>query len=154
MLRELIRIANKLDLLGEHDLADEVDALCREAADKFVDLRPEEERARDRENLWDTGDAGVKKELKPRPGESDPRRVLIDEEGVYEEDRSEPTPSERVKKLFPGKSLDIDPDELSEEDLMEGYKSERADERFGPDLDPDEDRLVELLEGMYSKEED
>jgi hypothetical protein len=44
MLRELIRIANKLDLLGEHDLADEVDALCREAADKFVDLRPEEER--------------------------------------------------------------------------------------------------------------
>lgn len=155
MLKQLTKLANKLDAMGYYDVASELDEICREAI-RWVDKRPESERSRDMAGLeyqqlipYDREEMSmerVEKELKPRPGEDDPRRWLIDEEGTHEEDRSEPTPEEKLEKEFPGEEEDVDPDELSEEDLSEEYKSERLDEKFSPDLDPDRDKLVEIME--------
>jgi len=162
MLKKLIALANKLDALGEYELANELDQICREAAKpmRWVDKRPESERAKDLtgkewqdELMWkepyerDVPFERVEKELKPRPGEEDPRRWLLDEEGVHEETREEGTPEERVKPLFRGKKEDIDPDELSKQDLPENYLTEieDIDQRWDEEEREEEERAYRKL---------
>ena len=138
-----MKLANHLDGIKEYDLANELDDICRQAAESFIDSRPESEKMMDAWRGRDTG-SRVEKELKPRPGEDDPRRVMTDEEGT-EEDRSESVPEERMKKLFPGKKVDISPEELSLEDLPEKYLEERVED-IEDFRDPERDVLVELME--------
>jgi len=152
MLTKLIKLANRLDELELYDLASELDEICREAA-AWIDRRPESERSKDltgpeRMELAMEEDLPlVEKELKSRPGEKDPRRWLIDEEGTHKEDRSEPVPEEKLKKLFPGKTDKRDPDELSEEDLSDQYLETRVED-IEDFRDPERDILVEHLEDM------
>ena len=150
MLKRLTKLANKLDAMGWYDLATELDEICREAA-KWVDLRHRIERGQDSLQGDPEDVPRVEKELRPRPG--DLGRLY--EEGTYEEDRSEPTPEEKLEKEFPGKREDVDLEELSEEDLPVEFKVERDDEKFQMDLEPDQDKLVELMEsGSFSPEDD
>jgi len=117
----LAKVATVLDVKGQHELATELDAIAADW-ERFVDLRPKEEREKDpTDKGWEPH--GVFKELKRRPGEEDERRYMVDPmfgtleeapEGTFVEEEWEPKNEEDVDR-------ETDVEELSEEDLDTGY---------------------------------
>lgn len=127
MLKKLIKLAHRLDALGQYDLADELDVICIEAAEEMMSIK-------DIIKLWDK----ESNELKPV------------ETFLHGEDPG-PVPDERLNPLFHGKKDVRNPDELSDEDLHGDYVATRVED-IGEHMDPRRDELVERMEHRKNKE--
>lgn len=160
-LKKLTKIANKLDALGEYDLASQVDAILAEAAEPyfFVDKRPEDEREvyRDTGRMEDTPSrvmfrdkpdspfraprrVDIPYEAGPKlPGEDRRKKYMIDSEyGIMEELPPDYYPEEELnlkkERMF---DRDKDVEGLTEEDLDPTYLDELGKSMF-EDEDPEE----------------
>lgn len=150
MFNKLIKLANKLDAMGEYELADAIDAIVKEAVElkpmRFVDKRPEEEREQDITGPFDEYFRGPRKEMQARPGEQDPRRYIIDEEGTHEELREhdkDVVPEDKLKPEFKGKKEDVDPDQLSMEDVPTEYLVERLEPNTMQDFEEEGEEALD-----------